>query len=734
MSTATSPEEVLFYEALQLGDPAERKAFLKKACAGDLALSNAVEQLLADHEKAETVFRQSSAALGATNELDGAYTDANVGTFIGPYRLVQWLGEGGGGVVYMAEQEAPMRRQVALKVIKLGMDTKRVIARFEAERQTLALMEHPNIARVLDAGATETGRPYFVMELVRGAKITDYCARDNVPLRERLAMFQQVCHAIQHAHQKGIIHRDIKPSNILVTLQDGVWAPKIIDFGIAKATAITLADRTAFTVNEQLIGTPAYMSPEQIQGARDVDTRSDLYSLGVVLYELLAGRPPFDTEELLRQGIDEMRRVLCHTEPPRPSTTALHPREGQQPPFGATTLRGDLDWIVMKALEKERERRYHTARGFALDIEHYLQDEPVQARPPSRLYRLRKLVRRNKATFAALGATALALVVGLGTSTVLFFREREARREAEHARQETEHARRAESALRAASEARANIARAAYLLSHGRTEEADALVGKIPISINEPSLEAANVYRTLAEWNLRQNRWKKGVRQLLDLIHANQVDKTDMTYEATRDLLMAGPALVFAGNLEDYHRLVREMIARFGGTQSPHAAEQVLKFSLIVPTDAATLRALEPVANVAWKSVGTERATPENNSLLAWRALAVALFEYRAGHFDDAVAMARRCLGFSETRPTAIAMAHLVMGMALRQLNQEAEAKSEIRVGEAMVRSKIPIDAPIPSQIWGNDLTGYWYDWVFAHILLREAETLIEGAPAGPKE
>jgi hypothetical protein len=382
-------------------------------------------------------------------------------------------------------------------------------------------------------------------------------------------------------------------------------------------------------------------------------------------------------------------------------------------------LSGDLDWIVMKTLEKERERRYQTARGLALDIEYYLRDEPVQARPPSRLYRLHKLVRRNKATFAALGATALALVVGLGTSTVLFFREREARREAEQAR-------RAESALRTASEARANIARAAYLLSHGRAEEADALVEKIPISINEPSLEAANVYRALADWNLRQNRWKKGVRLLLDLIHANQVDKTDMTYEATRDLLIAGPALVFAGNLEDYHRLVQEMIVRFAGTQSPQAAEQVLKFSLIVPADAETLRVLDPVANVARKSMETERLTPRNNFLLAWRAFALALFEYRAGHFDEAVAMARRCLGFSETRPTAIAMAHLVMGMALRQLHREPEASSEIRVGEAMVRSKIPADPPIPSQIWGGDQAGYWYDWIFARILLREATDLIQ--------
>jgi hypothetical protein len=354
-------------------------------------------------------------------------------------------------------------------------------------------------------------------------------------------------------------------------------------------------------------------------------------------------------------------------------------------------------------------------------VQRYLRNQPVSARPPSRWYLLGKLVRRNRVAFAAGAAVAAALIVGLGTATVLFFREREARQEAEQARG-------AESALRTASEARANIARAAYLLSHGRPVEADALVEKIPISINEPSLEAANVYRSLADWNLRQNRWKKGARLLLDLIHANQMDKTDMTYEATRDLLMAGPTLVFAGNLEDYHRLVQEMVARFRGTQSPQAAEQVLKFGLIVPTDAATLRALEPVANVARKSMETERITPGNNHLLAWRAFAIALFEYRAGHFDDAIAMARRCLGFSEARPTAIAMAHLVLGMALHQLHRDAEAQSEIRIGEVMVRLKIPIAARVSPQIWGDDQTGYWYDWVFARILLREAEGLIAGA------
>ena len=332
----------------------------------------------------------------------------------------------------MAEQEEPVRRRVALKIIKLGMDTKSVIARFEAERQALAMMDHPNIARVFDAGATETGRPYFVMELVRGVKITEYCDQNNLDTRQRLELFIQICQAIQHAHQKGIIHRDIKPSNILVTLHDGVPVPKVIDFGIAKAIEARLTDKTLFTAYEQFIGTPAYMSPEQAEmSGLDVDTRSDIYSLGVLLYELLTGRTPFDAKKLLQHGLDEMRRTLREQEPHRPSTmvttlqgtelTATAEHRHAEPPKLISLLRGDLDWIVMKALEKDRRRRYETANGLAMDIQRYLNSEPVMARPPSRLYRFQKLVRRNKVVFAAGGAVAAALDHRPGRFNLAFF-------------------------------------------------------------------------------------------------------------------------------------------------------------------------------------------------------------------------------------------------------------------------------------------------------------------------
>ncbi len=446
-----SDRELIVFSAARRLSVGARAAYLDEACAGDAALRQRVEELLRAGDEAGA-FLQSPAAApsgpGGTLRLELTPTE-KPGDRIGRYKLLQQIGEGGCGVVYMAEQTEPVHRRVALKVIKLGMDTKQVIARFEAERQAVALMDHPNIAKVLDVGATDAGRPYFVMELVRGIKITDYCDQNNLSTRERLDLFIQVCQAIQHAHQKGVIHHDIKPSNILVTVNDGVAVPKVIDFGIARATQGRLTDKTLFTAFEQFIGTPAYMSPEQaVMTSLDIDTRSDIYSLGVLLYELLTGKTPFDAKALLQSGLDAMRRTIREVEPPKPSarlstmldaeraTTAS--QRQTEPPKLIHLLKGDLDWIVMKCLEKDRGRRYETANAVAIDLRRHLSCEPVLACPPSRLYEFQKTVRRHKFGFAATAALITVLAIGLLVSWSEMMRARRAEREQVRLRQQAQ--------------------------------------------------------------------------------------------------------------------------------------------------------------------------------------------------------------------------------------------------------------------------------------------------------
>jgi serine/threonine protein kinase/Flp pilus assembly protein TadD len=488
MTAATAQAKSIFLHAVEIVPGEQRRAYVDTACGNDAGLRREVEELLRHH-----------GGLGAFLEVPAcdAVTGGRVttgipeaiegpGMAVGSYKLLEQIGEGGFGVVFMAEQQEPIRRKVALKVLKPGMDTKQVIARFEAERQALALMDHPNIAKVLDAGQTSSGRPYFVMDLVKGLPITDFCDQNQLTPRERLELFVSVCQAVQHAHQKGIIHRDLKPSNVLVTLHDGTPVVKVIDFGIAKALGQQLTDRTLFTGFAQMIGTPLYMSPEQAALSNlDVDTRSDVYSLGVLLYELLTGTTPFTKEQLQQAGYDEMRRIIREEEPPRPSTristlgqaaTTISTQRKSDPKQLSRLFRAELDWIVMKALEKDRNRRFESANGLARDIDRYLRDEPVQACPPSAWYRAGKFARRNKVGLAVAGGMFLAVTM-IAATVGWAVRDRAAR---EAAIEHREVARRAALALQvgdALKLARALVAQNKLHAARQKLAEARAHVG-----------------------------------------------------------------------------------------------------------------------------------------------------------------------------------------------------------------------------------------------------------------
>jgi tetratricopeptide (TPR) repeat protein len=628
------------------------------------------------------------------------------GAAIGRYKLLEKIGEGGFGIVFMAEQVEPVQRKVALKIIKAGMDTREVIARFEAERQALAMMDHPNIARVLDAGATEAGRPYFVMELVHGIAITEYCDQKHLATHERLQLFIKVCQAVQHAHQKGVIHRDLKPSNVLITEHDGEPEPKVIDFGVAKALEQKLTEKTLFTAFHHMIGTPAYMSPEQAGlSAVDVDTRADIYSLGVLLYELLTGVMPFDADTFRKAAIEEIRRMIRETEPPKPSTrlltlgeklTEVAKQRRTEPAALGRLVRGDLDWIVMRCLDKDRQRRYETANGLATDVARHLANEPVAARAPSTLYRFQKLVRRNKLAFAA-GTLIMVLLlfVAIGAPLAVF---------------RIEKVYQIEVALRKQAEFREKLTKAKALCVQLKFEEADRLLGEIP-GLIEPwdAKDGAVLFRKLADFFARQGRWKEAA--------ANMTKVLQVEPDSPLDWIGRASVLIANGDTEGYRRHRRAMLARFGATKDPNYAQRTAKACLLLPL---TGEDLATIASLADSALSAGRNT--------WRDYTKGLAEYRQGHYDSAVKWTEQVLAKpASATPTAYDLLYaqdsMVLAMAHYHSGQTNDARAVLAKGVEIIETKLP-------KLENGDLGVYWVDWIITRALMAEAKALIEGATA----
>jgi eukaryotic-like serine/threonine-protein kinase len=714
-------EHTLFEVASGMTDPAERSAFLDKTCQGDPAMRDRLEKLLNVRGKADNFFDMPPVRMPADMSriavLEGEDQPARSqavdlvggGAFIGRFKLMSRIGEGGCGVVYRAEQLEPVRREVALKVIRLGMDTEAVIARFELERQALAMMEHPNIARVLDAGTTTYGCPFFVMELVDGEKITDFCKEGRLPLRRRLEMFLLICGAIQHAHQKGVVHRDIKPSNVLVRELDGEPVPKVIDFGIAKATMGDRPDSDTVTAIGQFLGTPAYMSPEQAKGGSDVDTRSDIYSLGALLYELIADRPPFDPQQLKDEGFDEVRRIVCEVDPPPPSADLE----------GANIV--ELDWIVMKAMSKERQLRYDTASDLAADVRRFLENEPVLAGPPKRSYRLRKLIRRNRTTFFAGSIAVFCLLAGLGISTRLYVLEKQAREEQERLRQLAEISRNNEMRLRQAGEYQNLVSQAAVQIRYQDLEGADKLLSMVPVASTPSSLEAAATYMTVADWHLMAGRWKEAARRYSSLVRAiSNVDESDND-TVSRNLLYACAATCFTGDFAAYERIRMLAIERFAGTSHPVVAEQVLKVCLFLPADEPLLGRLRPLADLLAEELETKGSIVERNEhLAAWSCFSLALMNYRDGNDASASRWAARCLSSTRKNPAREASARIILAMVEHRAGHNGIAVTLLDQASPPV-----MENSQPPLKHGDDNSGSWHAWLTARILLNEAESLI---------
>jgi hypothetical protein len=720
MPLPTEIELVLFDTALQIEDPKARGVFLDWVFKDSPEEGEKLRKLLLAEDESRNWFHETAATRARIAaeiiESGSLKLPPSVGESIesiglaesvaGRFQLLKRLGGGSGGVVFLARQDEPIERSVAVKLLRAGMDTPAFLAAFHREGQALALMSHPNIATIIDAGTTGTGRPYFVMELVEGDRITKFCDDARLAIPQRLGLFLQVCAAIQHAHQKGIIHRDIKPSNIIVSSKNGPPLVKVIDFGIALTNSGASGSPGG--------GTPAYMSPEQAESSgSDVDTRADVFGLGVLLYELLAGDLPWSPAGMPRSGAAPMpSEHLSRLDTGKLAAVAA--RRQTRPDRLIAALRGDLDSIVRKATSDDRQSRYETANSLIAEVRRHLSDHPVLAHPPGRLYFTRKFVRRNAlAVFSGLAVMG-ALLLGAGGAFSAFLREREALRGAEVARAN-------EAALRQEVQARETVAKAAILLSQNQIEAADALLRSTPLERVSPSLEAASVFRFLGERNAILGRWRQASDSFVKLMQANQLEPAHQTVSGM-DPLLAAPCLLEAGDEAAFNLLRLDLLRRFPVAKDARAAEHMVKMCLLRPADPTLLRELEPMAGILRDAM--ERSNEQPFSHPAWNSMALALFDYRAGDYERSLVWSGTCLGYPEFRPSRIAAVRMISAMAHQRLGRPDEARREFDLAFSMIEESIP-------QFVVKDVNSYnpgqetWYAWAVARIFRREAaETL----------
>ncbi|HEY3395088.1 MAG TPA: protein kinase, partial [Lacipirellulaceae bacterium] len=726
MNQAAADAKSIFLKALDCQTPEELASFLETACDGGRQLRARVNELLDAHRAAGNFLHGGGG--GETNAFERIAE--RPGTVIGPYKLLQQIGEGGMGVVFMAEQERPVRRRVALKIIKPGMDTQQVIARFEAERQALAMMDHSNIAKVHDAGATDNGRPYFVMELVQGVPITDYCDQCHLTTRQRLELFTTVCQAVQHAHQKGVIHRDIKPTNVLVAIQDGQPAPKIIDFGVAKALNDRLTENTLATSFAQMLGTPMYMSPEQAElSPLGADTRSDIYSLGVLLYELLTSTTPFDKDRLHAASYDEFRRIIREEDPPRPSArlstlaaelaTTVADHQRSEPRRLLQALRGELDWIVMKSLDKDRNRRYESASALAGDVLHYLRDEPITAAAPSRFYRASKFVRRNKWPVTTATALALAVLVAVVTLAVtnMMIRQEQARTKDEKERAEVaqklaeNRAEEIRQQMERLKQANALLDRGQWYVSKHRWHDAHAAFTRaIEMRPDHVSswVQRGDLHTRLGLWDLAAADYARelGLRE------------PDTTLRWFQHALLC----LHVGDTDGYYQSCRKMRQRFRGTLNASFVEECVRSSLLLPDqDVDLARNVELAQKVAIHP--------------PWSGLYILGFaHFRAGQYEQAIQRLDELAAQSQW-PIRF-LRHPIQAMAYHHLGRSDEAQRALREAGSL------LDQWTQERYEGQEEEHWvhhqgaaavwlipWWDYLEGQLTYREAKMLIDGSP-----